>query len=325
MNHFIFRQYPLENGHIQPEIHLSYRIFGQDLGRAPIVLINHALTGNAVPEGEKGWWQHYIGKNKAINTDDFTLIAFNLPGNGFENNPLIDNYLDFSALDMAKIFWKGLDELKIKQLFAVIGGSLGGGIAWQMALLQPDRIHHLIPIATHWKANAWVVANTKLQAQILENSKQPLHDARTHAMLIYRTPESLNQKFSSENKKSDFGVEHWLEYHAEQLNNRFTVEAYRLMNQLLKTIGSHLDLDSFIAQIQKVTAKIHLISVDSDLLFLANETYQTYQLLKENKLNCSYFEIKSIHGHDAFLMPNLEFERHLKSIFTHSYISIYDN
>ena len=319
-NNIVFRQYKLENGHIQPEIHLSYRIFGQELGSAPIILVNHALTGNSIPEGENGWWQHYIGKNKALNTDFFTFIAFNIPGNGFENNPLIDNYLDFSTLDIAHIFWQGLDELKINELFAVIGGSLGGGIAWQMALLQPNRIEHLIPIATHWKANDWVVANTKLQAQILENSAQPLQDARTHAMLIYRNPASLKQKFSSKNQ--NFNVENWLDYHAEQLKNRFTLKAYKLMNHLLKSIGSNLDEKTFISQIQKVKSKIHLISIDSDLLFLANETFETYQLLKENKLDCSYFEIKSIHGHDAFLMPDSDFEKHLKSIFKPSFIPV---
>jgi hypothetical protein len=45
-------------------------------------------------------------------------------------------------------------------------------------------------IATDWKATDWLIANY-LQEQILNNSKRPIEDARVHAMLCYRTPESL--------------------------------------------------------------------------------------------------------------------------------------
>ena len=311
----------LSNGHLQSEIYLSYQVFGKNLGHAPIVLVNHALTGNSNPVGENGWWNHYIGQEKSIDTNFFTVIAFNIPGNGYKENPLIENYQDFTCLDIAKIFWKGLTHLNINELFAVIGGSLGGGIAWQMALLEPNKIQHLIPIATHWKANNWVVANTKLQSQILENSSQPIQDARTHAMLIYRTPKSINEKFT----KKNFGVEEWLQHHATELNNRFSLSAYKLMNHLLKTIGAQLNETIFFCEIEKLKSKVHLISIDSDLLFLANETYQTFEWLKQQKISCSYFEIKSIHGHDAFLMPNKAFEYHLNQIFSPSFISIYDN
>jgi hypothetical protein len=49
---------------------------------------------------------------------------------------------------------------------------------------------NFIPIATDWKATDWLIA-CYLQEQILNNSKRPIEDARVHAMLCYRTPESL--------------------------------------------------------------------------------------------------------------------------------------
>ncbi|GAW88467.1 homoserine O-acetyltransferase [Flavobacterium psychrophilum] len=75
---------------------------------------------------------------------------------------------------------------------------MGGGIAWEMAVINPIAIENLIPIASDWKASDWVIANTLIQDKILNNSNYPIPDARSHAMLLYRTPQSLKQKFNRE-------------------------------------------------------------------------------------------------------------------------------
>ena len=77
---------------------------------APIVLVNHALTGNSNVCGDDGWWTDLIGENKCIDTNSYTVLAFNIPGNGFDSNEnhLIDNYKDFKARDIAKTICLGL-------------------------------------------------------------------------------------------------------------------------------------------------------------------------------------------------------------------------
>ena len=131
--------YKTQNGRTI-DISLSYQTFGVSIGDGPIVLVNHALTGNSNVIGENGWWNDLIGEDKCININEYTILAFNIPGNGYDNKSenLIDNYRDFTARDIAKLFSLGLENLKIKQLFAVIGGSVGGGIAWELAALKPD-------------------------------------------------------------------------------------------------------------------------------------------------------------------------------------------
>ena len=47
-------------------IELSYQTFGLGLHEAPIVLVNHALTGNSNVCGEHGWWKELIGEDKCI-------------------------------------------------------------------------------------------------------------------------------------------------------------------------------------------------------------------------------------------------------------------
>ncbi len=127
IRHLAIENFKTINGSVQ-DLQLSYQLFGQPLHSAPIVLVNHALTGNSNVAGEQGWWSDLIGEGKCINTDQYTILAFNIPGNGYDGF-VIENYKDFVAGDIAKIFLLGLDRLEISKLYAIIGGSLGGGIA----------------------------------------------------------------------------------------------------------------------------------------------------------------------------------------------------
>ena len=191
-------------------------------GESPVVLVNHSLTGDADVAGENGWWSELIGDGKVIDTHQYTILAFNFPGNGVDNN-LIDNYEHLVLRDIAYLFKAALDELGIDKLYAAIGGSIGGALVWEMGASFPELIENLIPVACDWKTSSWVLANTLLQDRILRNSKNPLQDARIHAMMCYRTPESFKERFgrSIHEEKEIFNIDSWLLYHGEKLNNRF--------------------------------------------------------------------------------------------------------
>jgi homoserine O-acetyltransferase len=218
---------------------------------------------------------------------------------------------------MSRIFWEGLNFLKIAKVFAVIGGSLGGALAWEMAVLQPNKIQNLIPIATDWKATDWVIANVLIQDQILNNSDDPIVDARLHAMLLYRMPQSINQRFqrSTAANLSVFQIENWLINHGFKIKNRFRLSAYKLMNHLLKTNDITRNRKSFLSLAQEINSNIHLIAVDTDYFFTADENRETYRILKPIKENVFYHEIESIHGHDAFLMEYDQLAKILAPIF----------
>ncbi|WP_223548863.1 bifunctional aspartate kinase/homoserine dehydrogenase I [Aestuariivivens sp. NBU2969] len=316
LQHIIINDFTTESKVRIPEIKLSYQLFGQALSKAPVVLVNHALTGNSNVAGEDGWWKDLIGNDKVIDTKLYTVLAFNIPGNGYDGF-VIDNYKDFVARDVASLFLRGLQRLNTGKLFAVIGGSLGGGIAWEMAVLKPDFTEHLIPVATDWKSTDWLIANCQIQEQFLLNSKNPVHDARMHAMLCYRTPESFKERFQrSKNEDLEiFNVESWLLHHGKKLQERFQLSAYKLMNQLLKTIDVTKDHKADFNVLELIEANIHIIGVDSDLFFTAEENRQTHKQLAVTHANVTYNEIHSVHGHDAFLMEYEQLEKIIEGIF----------
>ncbi len=315
LNYINIPDYVTGTGKATP-IKLSYQIFGRKLHDAPIVLVNHALTGNSNVSGKNGWWKDLIGESKAIDTNKYTVLAFNIPGNGFDGF-VIKNYKDFVARDIANIFLEGLKQLDIDELFAIIGGSLGGGIAWEMAVLNPKITEHLIPVATDWKSTDWLIANCQIQEQFLLNSSNPVHDARMHAMLCYRTPESFKERFQrSKNEELEiFNVESWLLHHGEKLQERFQLSAYKLMNQLLKTIDVTKNRKANLKVLDTIKSKIHIIGVDSDLFFTAEENRETHKLLALTHPNVTYNEISSLHGHDAFLIEYKQLEKIIEGIF----------
>jgi homoserine O-acetyltransferase len=314
--HITLQNFTTESGALYPVLNLSFQVFGPELNTAPIVLVNHALTGNSQVIGENGWWNDLIGENKTIDTNKYTVLTFNVPGNGYDETN-IENYLDFNTRDIARIFIEGIKFLEIKQLYAIIGGSVGGGIAWEIAALEPKLTKHLIPIATDWKSTDWLIANCFLQEQILNNSRKPIEDARIHAMLCYRTPESFKSKFQRTINEElvIFNIESWLCHHGEKLQKRFQLSSYKMMNQLLKTIDITRNTGSFDEIVSKIEADIHIIGINSDLFFTADENKATYQEIKKYKNNVSYQEIVSIHGHDAFLIEYKQLDNLLQNIF----------
>jgi len=295
----------------QKEYHipLSFQLFGKSLFSAPIILVNHALTGNSDVAGEKGWWKNLIGENRVIDTNQYTVLCFNIPGNGYDGF-LLDEYEDFKPSDIANIFLKGLEIVGINRLHAIIGGSLGGGIGWEMLAKNPGLAEVFIPVACDYKTHDWLHAQCLVQKFLLNQNDEPLQKARIHAMLCYRTPQSLNSRFKNtyNNEKQRLESEDWLVYHGNVLNERFSLKSYKLMNHLLMNINtSETRLDS-------IEADIHLIGVDTDLFFPASEIRMCCDNLKKNKNRVFYHEIQSIHGHDAFLMEYEQLNTIIKNI-----------
>ena len=135
-------------------------------------------------------------------------------------------------------------------------------------------------------------------------------------MTFYRTPESFEKKFNRTKASTKaFNIEGWLDYHGKKLADRFQLSAYKMMNQILKSINVADTTEAFQQIAKRITGHIHIITVDSDLFFKPEENWSTFVDLKSVKDNVSIGEIKSIHGHDAFLIEYQQLSKLLKPIF----------
>ena len=313
LNYHKFENFKLSSGE-NVSVSLSYQTFGLQLGKGPLVVVNHSLTGDSNISGDNGWWSELIGSKKMINTDKFCVMCINIPGNIQEKRGF--NYGNKWILsDVAKLFIQLLKNLGVRKVHSLIGGSIGGGLVWEMGLLDENFFENLIPVAADYKASDWLISNTYFQNLILKNSKNPVFDARLHAMISYRNPKSINRRFKiKSNDLNERKVIDWLNHHGNKLKEKFSLKSYIHMNHLLSSIGYNYE-NKFLKLITKNKSKIHLVGVNSDLLFPNFEIENTYDLLSAIKKNIYYYQIQSDHGHDAFLIEFKQMKNKLNHIF----------
>jgi len=320
LNYISIKDLELRSGKTQ-DISVSYQIYGRPLHTAPIILVNHALTGNSSIDQ---WWEPLVGAGKELDTDKFTLLAFDIPGNGYDSDVdrLIYNYQDWCLADVGLAFAKAIKSLNIKTIDLGIGGSIGGALLWEMIAIAPTLFNTIVPIAADWKATDWLIACCHVQESILETSSRPLEVARQHAMTFYRSPQGLQDKFKRKRIAGSFAVNDWLDYHGNALEQRFQLPAYRLLNRLLWTTDATQNFEGNIDKLVATTeTAIELIVVDSDGFFVAQEDRDTYELLK-NQHEIHYHEIKSLHGHDAFLMEHDQVKEILSGILIKQFSTV---
>ncbi|BAO54404.1 alpha/beta fold hydrolase [Nonlabens marinus] len=313
LNHIAIPDLLLQSGKKQ-SIQVSYQTFGRELHSAPIVLVNHALTGNSnVPS----WWGALVGDGETIDLNQVTVLAFDIPGNGYDGitDHLIYNYQEWCLGDVAFAFAKAIQTLNIQHIDIGIGGSIGGALLWELLAIQPKLFGTIIPIAADWKSTDWLIACCHVQEQILKYSEKPIETARQHAMTFYRAPQGLKEKFKREKLANEFKVNQWLDHHGKVLEARFSLPSYRLLNHLLWNIDAAASFEGNIEKILKRSDTIiEMIAIDSDGFFLAAEDRETFDLLRDQH-PVRYHEIQSLHGHDAFLIEHDQVAQILKDIF----------
>lgn len=119
-------------------------------GKPPIILIHGVLAS-----------MHTFHKLIPILTKHYSVIAIDLPGFGKseKSSSFIYSYQNYAQLVIQCIDYFKLDKVNI------VGHSMGGQIALNVALQKPDKIDHLILLASSGylpKAKTWLTYATYL-------------------------------------------------------------------------------------------------------------------------------------------------------------------
>lgn len=329
---------------------IAYETYGALNGdKSNAILICHALTADqyvASPHpitGKPGWWDNMVGPGKPIDTDRFYVICSNVLGGCMgstgpasidpkTNAPYGLNFPLITLGDMVEAQARLIDYLGIDQLFAVIGGSMGGMQVLEWASRFKDRVFAAVPIATaawhssqniafhevgrqavmadpEWKGGNYYAAGTV--------PKNGLAVARMAAHITYLSEEALHRKFGrnlqdrSEKTFSfsaDFQVESYLRHQGSTFVDRFDANSYLYITRALDYFDLRENAGGVLANAFRGTkTRFCVVSFTSDWLYPTRESRTIVQALNAVAANVSFVEIESDKGHDAFLLEEPTF------------------
>ncbi|MBX2857536.1 MAG: homoserine O-acetyltransferase [Cellvibrionaceae bacterium] len=331
-----------------PNYELMVETYGElNAAKDNAILICHALSGDHhaaglhSPQDKKpGWWDHYIGPGKPIDTARFFVVSINNLGgcNGSTGPSSIDpatgqpwgsRFPHLRVRDWVHSQARLADYLGIDQWAAVIGGSLGGMQAMRWSLEYPERLRHCIVIASAMKLTAQNIAFNQTARQaimsdpefhqgdyLLHNTlpAQGLAIARMIGHITYLSDHGMGKKFGRDlrsgsftqgkNELVKFQIESYLEYQGDSFAKSFDANTYILMTRALDyfDLAREYNHDP-VAAFELARAKFLVLSFNSDWRFAPERSAEIVTALIKANRDVVYGEIESPHGHDAFLIP----------------------
>jgi homoserine O-acetyltransferase/O-succinyltransferase len=327
----------LEYGEALPHVAVAFEAYGS-LNRAGdnVVLVCHALTGSAHAAGVQapgevpGWWDPLIGPGKAVDTREHFVVCANILGGCYGTtgptslNPRTGRAyrLDFpryTIRDMVSVQKRLLDRLGVRSIKAVIGGSMGGMQVLEWAAMYPHMVRSIVPIAIGARHSAWAIGLNEVARRAITSDpdwqggsypleRQPergLGLARAIAMLSYRSFDSLEHKFGRERVSASrsllemsFEIESYLSYQGVKLVERFDANTYLYITKAMDDYDLTEGRGRCAEVLGRMTMPALVMGIDSDVLYPEAEQQELVAHLPK----ADYAQLRSPHGHDAFLI-----------------------
>ena len=289
---------------------IAYETWGElNAARDNAVLILHALTGDSHVRGPAGpghptagWWDDIVGPGAPVDTDRWFVVAPNMLGgcqgstgpssiapDGYE---WASRFPYLTIRDQVAAQVRLADALGVDRWAAVIGGSMGGMHALEWGVGHPERVERLAVLSAPPVTTADQIALNGVQLEAIqidprfaggeyydapdgEGPHRGLALARRMALLNYRSPTELNQRFqrSWQSDKSPLGhggrfaVESYLDFHGNKFTRRFDANSYIALVDAMDSHDVGRDRGGIEDALARITATTLVLGIDSDRLF----------------------------------------------------------
>jgi homoserine O-acetyltransferase len=345
----------LEAGGRLGAVRIAYQTWGElSPERDNAVLVLHALTGDshlAGPSGyghpTAGWWGGIVGPGLAVDTDRWFVVAPNMLGgcqgstgpaslapDGSEWGPRFP-YLTIRDQVAAQVALS--DRLGIERWAAVVGGSMGGMHVLEWGIDQPGRVQRLAVLAAPPVTTADQIALNSVQVEAIrtdplfrggdyydaeagDGPSRGLALARRMALLNYRSPSELNQRFERSwqsgitplGANGRFAVESYLDFHGNKFTRRFDANSYITLVEAMNSHDVGRDRGGVHAALLRITARTLVVGIDSDRLFPVDGQRVIAAGLQSGRGlgsgapsgRADPVVLASGYGHDGFLIEN---------------------
>ena len=353
-----FGAFATETGQSLPHVRLAYETWGQlSPARDNAVLILHALTGDSHVRGAAGpghptagWWSDLVGPGAAIDTDRWFVVAPNMLGgcqgstgpasiapDGYE---WASRFPYLTIRDQVEAQALLADELGVERWFAVVGGSMGGMHAIEWAVGHPDRVARAAILSAPPITTADQIALNSVQLDTVridprfaggeyydagdgDGPHRGLALARRMALLNYRSPTELNQRFqrswqsgvSPLGRGGRFAVESYLDFHGNKFTRRFDANSYLTLVEAMNSHDVGRDRDGVEDALGRVTATTLVLGIDSDRLLPIDGQHRIARGIPNTLDGDDAVVLSSDFGHDGFLIETAAVALHLRRLF----------
>jgi homoserine O-acetyltransferase len=307
------------------------------------VLVVHALTGDShcsggISEAYKrgGWWDAMVGPGRTIDTDECFVVCSNVLGgcSGSTGPASIDpetgrpygmRFPIVTIRDMVRAQKRLLDDLGVRKLKAVIGGSIGGQQALEWAVEYPHFVEKAAPIAANGALGPQGLGMSEIGRRAImadplwrggdyygeeEGPETGLAIARMAGMLTYQSAPGQWERFGRrpasrpalyEEFGGRFEIESYLHYQGKDLTGRFDANSYLYITRAMDLYDVGAGYASQVEAYGRIEAEVLFVGISSDWLFPAVEVRGAAEQAKAAGAEAYYEEIDSLNGHDAFL------------------------
>lgn len=341
------RPFVLEGGGALRDISLAYETWGTlapDAGNA--ILVCHALTGDSHAAGDlveghatAGWWDGLIGPGRALDTDKYFVVCANVLGgcqgttgpaspHPDDGRPYASRFPVVSVRDWVRTQAALADHLGIGSWLSAIGGSMGGMMVLEWAIMFPHRVRSVVAIATCVAATAqqigwWSSGRRVIQldpkfrggdyydAAPGEGPHEGLALARMVSQITFRSDDVFTDRFGREVVEplngafslwQRFEVERYLEYHGDKLVRRFDANSYLLLTKAMDLHDLGRGRGGLVPALTRIEVPVQAMGVSSDILYPAYQSREIVDAVNAAGGEAEYVELDSPHGHDAFLL-----------------------
>jgi homoserine O-acetyltransferase len=286
----------LERGGELPALELAYEQVGPARDDAPCIVVQggisaHPHVASSPRDPAPGWWSRTVGDGLALDTRRVRVLSLEFLGK--RHDAVV------SSGDQARATARLLDQLGIERLHAFVGASYGGMVALKFGELYPERVERIVAISAPDRSCVFATAWRALQRELLafgarHDEREGVALARAFAMLSYRSPQELEERFAGDARADGdgvlrFPVEEWLLAKGREFATRFEAGAY---SRLSRAIDLHR------CDVSRIRAQTTLIGADPDQIVPFE---QLRALATRFATPPRLARIASRFGHDAFL------------------------
>ncbi|MCX7652473.1 MAG: alpha/beta fold hydrolase [Bacteroidia bacterium] len=284
-----------------------------------VIWVIHALTGSA---DVSQWWPN-VWRTLNLSSRGYTVISANLPGSCYgSTGPLSVSphtgkpyYRDFPLLttrDAAVALDKLRQALRIDEIHALIGASLGAQVGLEWLVLAPQVFDKAMLIAGNAFHSAWGIAFNEAQRMAIEADPTYFQDtplggmagmraARATAMLSYRSYFIYNHRQTHPTNLSadPLPAASYQRYQGEKLARRFNAYSYVALTRMMDSHHIARGRGVTAAEVlQNLPMPVAYVGIPSDILYPLEEQI----FLRDHTPQGKLITLDSPFGHDAFLI-----------------------